>query len=117
MKDLAHLPINSAMVPWRAAAFFLAMVAALLGPGLLAQGPLTLSAIALADEGNLEEAESVLLEALSGPEGNDAMTWYVQAFVLKEQYVQAGKQPESPKRTQALESLRTLHSKRPAATP
>ncbi len=111
MKDLAHPPINTAMVPWRAAAFFLAMVAALLGPGLLAQGPLTLSAIALADEGNLEEAESVLMEALSGPEGNDAMTWYVQAFVLKEQYVQAGKQPESPKRTQALESLRTCIQK------
>ena len=71
----------------------------------LAQGPLTLKAIALSDAGRLAEAEIVMEEALSGPESDDPMTWYVQAYVLKERFVVDGKQPEDPRRPQAVVSV------------
>ena len=71
----------------------------------LAQGPLTLQAIAFTDAGRQAEAEAVIKEALTGQESNDAMTWYVQGFVLKELYVADGKQPEDPRRSRAVESV------------
>jgi tetratricopeptide (TPR) repeat protein len=106
MKVVAHSLFVGAMTAWRAVAFATVAIALSLGQGLWAQGPLTLEAIALADSGNLSEAENVLNGALSGPESGDAMTWYVHAFVLKERYVEGGSQPASLQRTKALESLR-----------
>ena len=95
MKVVAHSLFVGAMTAWRAVACATMAIALSLVQGLWAQGPLTLEAIALADSGNLSEAENVLNGALSGPESGDAMTWYVHAFVLKERYVEGGSQPAS----------------------
>lgn len=71
-----------------------------------AQGPLTRSAIALAEAGQLEDAEYKLAAAMAGPEAQDAMTWYVHAFVLKERYIAEGRRPESNLRQQSLASAK-----------
>ena len=60
MKVVAHSLFVGAMTAWRAVAFATMAIALSLGQGLWAQGPLTLEAIALADSGNLSEAENVL---------------------------------------------------------
>ena len=111
MKVLKPYPLMRAKSCLRDAAKTLVLAVLFLGQGILAQGPLTLQAIALDDSGDLLQAEQVLSEALAGPEGRHAMTWYVHAFVLKERYVLEGRQPEGPLRTQSLNSLRTCIEK------
>lgn len=71
-----------------------------------AQGPLTRSAIALASAGELDEAEYKLVAAMASEEAFDPMTWYVQAFVRKEQFIAAGRPPDSPHRAEAIASIR-----------
>jgi len=113
MKDVAQSLFVGAMTARRTVALVTVAFALSVGQGFWAQGPLTLEAIALADSGNLSEAETVLNEALSGPESADAMTWYVHAYVLKERFVEEGNQPTSPQRNKALESLRECIRKDP----
>jgi hypothetical protein len=66
---------------------------------------LTRSAIALAEAGKLEDAEYKLAAAMAGPEAEDAMTWYVHAFVLKERYIAEGRPPDENLRSRSLASV------------
>lgn len=69
---------------------------------LSAQGPLTRSAITLAESGQLEAAEYKIEAAIASSEGGLPMTWYVKAFILKDRYVAEGRLVDSPSRTEAL---------------
>ena len=70
----------------------------------LAQGPITRSAIELAQQGELEQAEYRIVSALATEEAEQSMTWYVQAYILKERFIQEGRLPDSPLREQAIAS-------------
>lgn len=74
--------------------------------GLRAQAPLTQAAIELAEAGELDQALEQIASALSTVEAENPMTWYVQAFVLKELYVLEGRNPSSERRTAAVSSAR-----------
>lgn len=92
----------------------MAAVVLCLASGGSAQGPFTASAIALANEGKLEEAEYKLAAAMASQESEDPMTWYVKAFVLKQKYIAEGQLPGSPLREQALDASRQCMSLDPA---
>lgn len=96
-------PIRSALFNGRiwATIVFTALTWSTMG-----QGPLTNRAIALANEGKLEEAEYKLAAAMASEESLDPMTWYVQAFVLKQRYIAEGRLPGSSLREQALDASR-----------
>ena len=85
----------------------------LCGTQAFGQGPFTRSAIALANEGKLEEAEYKLAAAFASAESEDPMTWYVHAYVLKQRYAHEGRQPNSTLRAQSVESAMTCASKDP----
>ena len=106
MKTLRHTPVTPPNGVFLCAVLAIMLVGILECPPIWAQGPLTLKAIELSEAGNLTEAEAVLKEAVSGTEGNDPMTWYVQAFVLKEHFIQDGRLPTDPRRSMALQSVR-----------
>ncbi len=74
------------------------------GGRLGAQGPITRSAIELAQQGQLEQAEYRIVAALASEEAENSMTWYVQAYILKERFVQEGRLPDSPLRERAVAS-------------
>lgn len=95
-------------------ALLLAGAALWLASGVTAQGAITAHAIALANEGKLEEAEYKLAAAMASEESLDPMTWYVKAFVLKQKYIAEGQLPGSPLREQALEASRQCLSLDPA---
>ena len=74
--------------------------------GAHAQGPLTQAAIELAEAGELDQAQDQIASALSTAEVENPMTWYVQAYVLKELYIRNGRNPSSPERNDAVASAR-----------
>ena len=73
---------------------------------LRAQGPLTQAAIELAEAGELDKAQDQIASALATAEVENPMTWYVQAYVLKELYVRNGRIPASLNRKDAVASAR-----------
>ena len=95
-------------------AFLLTGIVLCLTTGAFAQGPFTASAIALAKEGKLEEAEYKLAAAMASEESEEPMTWYVKAFVLKQRYITEGQRPGSPLREEALDAARTCMALDPA---
>ena len=77
----------------------------LMFPAVNAQGPWTRQAIELAQAGQLDPAEQRIEMALDRGEGQDPLTWYVKAFVLKSRFVeQEGRHPNSPLRTRAIDA-------------
>ncbi len=76
----------------------------------LAQGPITSRAIALAKEGQTEDAAAVIDDAIAGLEGQDPMTWYVKAFIQKDLYVERdGRDPQSAARDVATGAILRSH--------
>ena len=91
----------------RCPTILLLLVVLVFGMGIgtsLAQGPITRSAIELAQQGKFEEAEYRIVSALATEEAEQSMTWYVQAYILKERFIQEGRLPDSPLREQAIAS-------------
>lgn len=109
-------PISVRVTALKGRALLMAGAILCLVSGVSAQGPFTASAIALANEGKLEEAEYKLAAAMASEESLDPMTWYVKAFVLKQKYIAEGQLPGSPLREQALDASRQCLSLDPAGT-
>ncbi len=77
---------------------------------LWSQGPITSQAIQQAQEGRTEAAALTVDDAIKGLEGQDAMTWYVKAFIQKTLYVERdGRDPGSPARDVAVGAILRSH--------